>query len=64
MQFGKPAALFDVEPYYFGGIGRNYDVADGGRKFVMVKNPPGEAAQSAPITIVLNWIEELRARLK
>ncbi|MEX2271832.1 MAG: protein kinase [Vicinamibacterales bacterium] len=64
IQLGKPAPLFDVSPYFFGAVGRNYDVSRDGRRFVMVKNPVNAAAQSTPITIVLNWVEELRARLK
>jgi len=64
IELGKPAALFDTTPYFFGGIGRNYDIAPDGKRFVMVKNPAGEQGRSLPITIVLNWAEELRARVK
>lgn len=62
LQLGKPAMLLDAAPYFFGGLGRNYDVDPGGKRFVMVKNPADSRDQPAPITIVLNWIEELRAR--
>ena len=62
---GKPIALFDVSAYFFGGAGRNYDVSRDGKRFVMVKNPViGGNRQSPPITIVLNWASELRARMK
>jgi serine/threonine-protein kinase len=64
LELGKPAVLFDVSPYFFGGLGRNYDVAGDGRRFVMVKDPAGDFNSSRPVTVVLNWIDELRGRLK
>jgi serine/threonine-protein kinase len=64
LELGKPVALYDVSAYYFGGIGRNYDVAGDGKRFVMIKNPGGGAGNSRPITVVLNWIDELRGRVK
>ena len=64
LQIGKPVPLFDVSPYFFGGLGRNYDVDPDGRRFWMVKNPAGLQLQSEPITIVVNWFEELRARVR
>ncbi len=64
LELGRPVALFDTTPYFFGGAGRNYDVAPDGKRFVMVRNPAGEQGRSLPITIVLNWVEELRARVK
>jgi serine/threonine-protein kinase len=60
----KPVELFDATPYYFGGQGRNYDVTKDGLRFVMVKEPAAAAGRSFPINIVLNWAEELRAKLK
>ncbi len=49
----------------FGGI-RDYDVMPDGERFVMVF-PAGEGTAGAPerprINVVLNWLEELRARL-
>jgi len=63
LELGRPVALFDVRPYFFGGAGRNYDVAPDGRRFVMVKNAADQQNRSAPITIVLNWIGELRGRV-
>ena len=61
---GKPEVLFDASPYYFGGAGRNYDVAPDGRRFVMVKRPAAEATAPPSLTIVLNWAAELAARVK
>ena len=54
-----PTVLFDAAGYFFGGIGRNYDVARDGR-FLLIKNGPNEALISRPITVVLNWAEQLR----
>ena len=60
---GTPEVLFDA-PYYFGNIGRNYDVAPDGR-FLMVKSgPQPDADVSSPeITVVLNWHQELLERV-
>ena len=59
---GRATSLFQTTSYFFGGIGRNYDVSADGRRFVMVKSGAGDSARSAPITMVLNWAEEVRAR--
>lgn len=60
----KPVVLFDVSPYYFGGQGRNYDVAADGKRFVMVKDPPAARSQTFPINVILNWTQELRNVMK
>jgi len=64
LDLGKPTPLFDTADYFFGGAGRNYDVSADGARFVMVKNPANQTTATRPITIVLNWIEELRARIR
>lgn len=65
IRLGKPIELFDAAAYYFGGAGRNYDVAKDGRRFVMVKTLPEERGRGVDdVTLVVNWIEELRARFK
>ncbi|HEX6323306.1 MAG TPA: protein kinase, partial [Vicinamibacterales bacterium] len=64
LELKKPVPLFDVSPYFFGGLGRNYDIAADGRRFAMVKQAREQQNEPQPITIVLNWIEELRARVK
>jgi Tol biopolymer transport system component len=62
---GVPVALFDATPYFFGGLGRNYDVAPDGTRFVMVKNPTSAGGDAlSGIVVVLNWAEELRARVR
>jgi hypothetical protein len=56
--FKPPMILFE-SPYTRGGQPPSYDVAADGR-FIMIKasNP---RATAAPLTIVLNWAEKLRA---
>jgi serine/threonine-protein kinase len=61
---GKPAVLFDASGYFLGAVGRNFDVTPDGKRFVMIKNPPRSAAPPSPLTVVIDWAEELRARLK
>jgi len=56
----QPRLLFD-QPYSFGnGITiPNYDVTADGQRFVMVKNE----SSSSHLNVVLNWFEELKAKL-
>ena len=51
--------LFD-DVYQLGSNFANYDVAPDGRSFVMVK--PANAGE--PPVVVLNWLDELRERMK
>jgi serine/threonine-protein kinase len=62
LSVGAPIALFPVSAYFFGGIGRNYDISPDGKRFVMFKNPPTATGGSAPIMVVLNWLEDVKAR--
>ena len=57
---GTPEVLF--EGTYFAGIGRSYDVAPDGQRFLMIKEGAGTDDTSAPPSLVLvqNWFEELR----
>ena len=59
----SPEALLEW-PYDWGNEGRSYDVSLDGQRFLVVK--PLESDQDAPppqINIVLNWVEELKARV-
>ncbi len=59
-----PARLFDAPDYFFGAAGRNYDVAPDGR-FLMIRQA-GQTDATGPlpqITVILNWFEELTARV-
>ena len=58
---GKPIKLFEKRYEPSNAFWSNYDVADDGR-LLMVKADDGSAVR-APINVVLNWTEELKARL-
>ena len=58
---GQPKALLKGD-YDWGSLGFNYSPAPDGRKFVMVKYPEGHG-ESAQVNVVLNWFEELKARV-
>ena len=69
-QSGAPAKLLDTGAYYFppaasgstGDPGRTYDVSRDGSRFLMIKTGTvgDEAAGPQSITVVVNWLEELR----
>jgi serine/threonine protein kinase/Tol biopolymer transport system component len=58
---GAPKKLFTTR--YFGTNARNYDVSRDGQKFLMIKELSGAATPATPINVVLNWFEELNARV-
>ena len=65
---GTPVRLFDTRPYYSLGVSRSYDVSADGEKFLMIKSVAatgdrGSTPTSMAMTVVLNWFEELRARV-
>lgn len=47
-----------TQAYFMFASRRTYDVAPDGQRFVMVKEPDGEAAGQR-VDVVLNWTEEL-----
>ena len=54
----KPALLFTGQ---FANIqGKNYDVTRDGQRFLMIR--PDELAAPDQMTVVLNWMDELKAR--
>ena len=56
---GSPQPLFAWEyPFGFGGS-RRYDVSPDGQRFLVIK----AGADEAQIHVVLNWFEELKARV-
>jgi len=60
---GTPERLFDA-PYVLGTPGRNYDVAPDGRFLVIQDTGQSNGGGASPaITVVLNWFEELNARV-
>jgi eukaryotic-like serine/threonine-protein kinase len=62
---GKAVKVFDT--LYFLGSARAYDVSRDGQRFLMIKdNAPSADPKPAPtvsMVVVLNWLEELKARL-
>jgi Tol biopolymer transport system component len=66
---GPPVKILNRK-YYAGAslLGldlRGYDVSPDGQRFLMIKEPesPPPVIQSANMVLVLNWVEELKARL-
>jgi serine/threonine-protein kinase len=65
--FGKPAPLPIGEGVQFGGTGRQYDITPDGKQFIVLQDAstPGGTKKPPPtqINVVLNWSEELKARV-
>jgi serine/threonine-protein kinase len=59
-----PLKLFDG-PYYSDLIARSYDVSLDGQRFLMIKNTASGVQPSTPasIVVVVNWVEELKAKV-
>jgi len=61
---GNSAKLFDGP--YLSGLSGSYDVSRDGQQFLMVKEniaSDQKTAAAASMIIVLNWFEELKAKL-
>ena len=60
----KPAAptLLFEEKFLLNGWTNTYDVHPDGNKFLMIKEDeaPAESAIRTPISVVINWFEELK----
>jgi hypothetical protein len=41
----------------------NYDISRDGKRFLMLKPAPASSTTAPPVSIVLNWTEELKRRL-
>ena len=62
---GTPERLFEWR-YYLAGVGlRHYDVSPVGQRFLMISpgGPADAGAGRAEINVVLDWVEELKARV-
>ena len=57
---GTPTKVFEGR-YYTSASSRTYDVSPDGQRFLMIKATSNDQAPS--MVIVLNWLEELKARL-
>ena len=64
---GNPTKLLDAKYFYGVQQSRSYDVSRDGQRFVMIKDPPADTQKAtdtpAGMIVVLNWVEELKARL-
>jgi hypothetical protein len=58
---GSPVKVVDG-PYPTGApaSGRNYDVSADGKRFLLVKQPPGNKDAAPQIVMVQHWAEELK----
>jgi serine/threonine-protein kinase len=56
---GAATTLFDTRPFGVAGIGRNFDVAPDGTRFLMVKELP-TPTDAKRLIIVEHWFEELK----
>jgi hypothetical protein len=59
---GTPVKLFDGPWSTAGQATRNYDVTADGQRFLMIRDSATAAAAIRTLTVVVNWLEELRAR--
>jgi len=59
---GVPEVLFSG-PYYYGYSTPSYDIAPDGSRFLMLKPIEDESGTRPQINVVLNWFEELTARV-
>ena len=68
---GAPVKMLNAKYYPgFTGLcldGRGYDVSRDGRRFLMVKEsasaPAGAGAPTSTLTVIVNWVDELKARM-
>ena len=60
---GTPVKLFGIWRSSLTVRGRSYDVARDGQRFLAIKADPTSAGPSAPFVFVVNWIEELKAKM-
>jgi hypothetical protein len=58
---GRPRVLFE-EPDYAFPFFRTYDMSPDGHRFLFVE-PGGRREAAADLRVVLNWFEELKARV-
>jgi len=62
----NPVKVIDYQQLPFAADGRSYDILRDGTRFVVIKAPPPTSDQLAAeknLTVVINWVSELQARL-
>jgi serine/threonine-protein kinase len=64
-EYDNPVKLFDTHNYFVGANGRTYDYDFDRKRFLMVKESQSviQDATAASIVVVLNWLEELKAKV-
>jgi Tol biopolymer transport system component len=64
-QVGERKALFEIPSgFVLSAVSTPYDVSPDGQRFIMVRDiPSATPAVGAPIILVENWFEELRAKI-
>jgi serine/threonine-protein kinase len=62
---GNPVKLFDLKPVGGLNANRSYDVSRDGKRFIAIKEPSaaGEPLQALNLVVVVNWFEELKAKV-
>ncbi len=58
VEHGQPRVLFEGD--YYTGIGRQFDIALDGERFLMLKRNVPDATEPTEQIVVLNWTEELK----
>jgi Tol biopolymer transport system component len=61
--YGSPEPLFALTGFQSGLIGRAFDIHPDGRRFLMVARASGQDEARRSITVVTNWLDELRTRV-
>jgi eukaryotic-like serine/threonine-protein kinase len=62
LRAGAPRALFLASPFVILPYHRSYDVTPDDRSFIMLRSN-ANGAEAKRLTVVLNWLEEVRARV-
>jgi Tol biopolymer transport system component len=61
--YAPPTPLLDISRYGIGLVGRAFDIAPDGQRFLMV-SPIAADDAAVSITVVAHWIEELKERVR
>ena len=70
LRVGAPHRLFESKAYLWNLYGRTWDPDPSGQRFIVIRDPAAVAASSTDqaarprIDVVLNWFEELKARVR
>ena len=64
VQFGEPVSIYDGMVAFSELNARPFDVMPDGQRFLVIQEDPFAPAERPELSLVLNWIEELRARFE